>query len=140
MQKLLQYWKNKLLLNDWTIKLIEDCNVSDFILKDVCGETEWDSTNKCAVIRIVSEKEYGNRIVPFIKERILLHELLHIKFCLLWESNTDTQNLILHQIIEDMARTLYKAHKEKVVNNGKDDWANTLDTGCDYFIARAKGE
>lgn len=111
MQKLLKYWQNKLQLNDWVLKLIDDCNVNDFRLQDVSGESEWDTVNKCAVIRIISEKEYGNRIVPLIKEKVLLHELLHIKFGLLWESNNETQNLILHQIIDDMAKILYNVHK-----------------------------
>lgn len=111
MQKLLQYWKNKLKLNDWTIKLIDNCNICDFILKDVCGETEWDTTNKCAIIRIISEKEYGKRITPFIKEKVLLHELLHIKFAVLWESNSDIQNIILHQHIEELAKLLYEINR-----------------------------
>lgn len=113
MQKLLKYWKKKLQLNDWVIKVIDDCNVSEFMLKDVCGESEWDTVNKCAIIRIISEKEYGNRIMPLIKEKVLIHELLHIKFCLLWESNNDTQNLMLHQIMEDMAKTLYNVNNKK---------------------------
>lgn len=111
MQKLLKYWQDKLQLSDWVIKLVDDCNVCDFRLQDVCGETEWDTVNKCAVVRIISEKEYGDRIVPLIKEKVLLHELLHIKFALLWESNNETQNLILHQYIEDMAKALYLIHK-----------------------------
>lgn len=104
---LLKYWQNVLKLNDWKIVLIEDCPVNDFILEKTQGETEWDSVNKSAVIRIISEKEYGKRVLPFIKEKVLIHELLHIKFSLLWESNTETQNLILHQLIEDLANTLY---------------------------------
>ena len=110
MKKLLKYWQDKLQLNDWVIKVIDDCNVSDFKLQDVCGESEWDTVNKCAIIRIISEKEYGNRIMPLIKEKVLLHELLHIKFGLLWESNNETQNLLLHQYIEYMSKTLYKIH------------------------------
>lgn len=113
MKELLKYWKNKLQLNDWTIKVIDDCFRSELKSENACGECEWDSVNKCAVIRIISEKEYGNdRILPYIKEEILLHELLHIKFALLWQNNTELENFLLHQYIEDMAKILYTVHKE----------------------------
>ena len=113
MNKLLKYWQKKLNLQDWKIVMEDNCPVNDFIMKSVQGETEWDIVNKSAIIRIISESEYGKRILPFIKEKVLIHELLHIKFALLWESNTKTQNLILHQIIEDMANTLYEVRMEK---------------------------
>lgn len=112
MQKLLKYCQKKLDLMDWDIVLEDECPLCYFVLKDVQGETEWDSTNKCALIRIIRPEEYGKRILPFVKEKVLLHELLHIKFSLLWESNNETQNLILHQYIEDMAKTLYEVHKQ----------------------------
>ena len=113
MNALLTYWKQRLKLQDWTIKLIEDCNVHDFKIQDVCGETEWDIVNKCAIIRIISKKEYGDRLLRYDFERILIHEMLHIKFSLLWETNDDNQNLILHQYIEDMARILCELHKRE---------------------------
>lgn len=102
----LKYWQHRLMLDNWHIVLRDNCPLSDFILKEVQGETEWDTVNRCAVIKIISKNEYGNRIIPFDKEKVLIHELLHIKFSLLWESNSDTQNLILHQLIEDMANSL----------------------------------
>lgn len=111
MKNMLKYWQNNLLLNNWKIIVKDDCPVTDFVLKDVCGETEWDLVNRCAVIRIISKDQYGNRIIPYDKERILVHELLHIKFSLLWESNDETHNLILHNLIEDMANSLIKTRR-----------------------------
>ena len=99
---------------DWHIVLEDESPLCNFMLKDVQGETEWDTTNKCAVIRIIRPEEYGKRILPFVKEKVLLHELLHIKFGLLWESNNKIQNSVLHQYIEDMAKTLYKVHTEQI--------------------------
>lgn len=115
MKKLLKYWQNRLDLNDWIIEVEDDCFKSDLKTKDACGECEWDAVNKCAIIRIISEKEYGNRQFPYIKEEILLHELLHIKFALLWQNNTDLQNDLLHQIIEDLAKSLYLTHNSNAV-------------------------
>jgi len=112
MQKLLKYWQRKLDLMDWRIVLEDESPLCNFVLKNVQGETEWDTTNKFAVIRIIREEEYGKRILPFVKEQVLIHELLHIKFAMLWDNNTDIQNDLLHQQIESLARTLYEVHKQ----------------------------
>ena len=112
MDKLLKEWQHRLGLDDWKIVLKEDCSPNDMVLKDVVGETEFEEINKCAVIRIITEKDYGNRIIPFNFEKTLIHELLHLKFCLLGESGNDLQNRIVHQLIEDMAKALVDA-KEK---------------------------
>lgn len=111
MQKLLKYWKHKLELDDWHIVLEDESPLCNFTLKDVQGETEWDTTHKCAVIRIIRQEEYGKRILPFIKEQVLLHELLHIKFAMIWDNNTELQNDLLHQQIESLASILYKTKK-----------------------------
>ena len=112
MDKLLKEWQHRLGLDDWKIVLKEDCSPNDMVLKDVVGETEFEEVNKCAVIRIITEKDYGDRIVSFNFEKTLIHELLHLKFCLLGESGNDLQNRIVHQLIEDMAKALVDA-KEK---------------------------
>lgn len=112
MDKLLKEWQHRLGLDDWKIVLKEDCSPNDMVLKDVVGETEFEEVNKCAVIRIITEKDYGDRIIPFNFEKTLIHELLHLKFCLLGESGNDLQNRIVHQLIEDMAKALVDA-KEK---------------------------
>lgn len=108
MQKLLKYWQKELDLMDWHIVLKDNSPTTDFTLQNVAGETDWQTTNKSAIIRIIREEEYGERILPFIKEQVLIHELLHIKFAMLWDNNTDIQNDLLHQQIESLARTLYK--------------------------------
>ena len=112
MDKLLKEWQHRLGLDDWKIVLKEDCSPNDMVLKDVVGETSFEEVNKCAVIRIITEKDYGDRIISFNFEKTLIHELLHLKFCLLSESGNDLQNRIVHQLIEDMAKALVDA-KEK---------------------------
>ena len=113
MQKAMKYWQDELGLNDWIIDLRDNCPVSDFETEDAEGETSWNNVCKTAVIKLISLNEYGKRIIPYIKEQTLIHELLHIKFGVLWESNTDLQNALLHQYIEDLAKSLYEVHKEK---------------------------
>lgn len=113
MQKLLKYWKHKLELDDWHIILEDDSPICNFTLKECQGETEWEATRKSAVIRIMRKDEYGKRVLPFIKEQTLIHELLHLKFALLWDNNTELQNDLLHQQIESLATALYEIKNKK---------------------------
>lgn len=102
--ELLEKWQARLGLSEWTIDLKPESIPDDFTLQNVAGETEWTESNKCAVIRILREDCYGDRIVPFNWEKTLVHELLHLKFCLLGESGNDLQDRYVHQLIDDLAR------------------------------------
>ena len=113
MQDLLKEWQHRLGLDDWYIVLKDNCSPNDMVLKDCTGETEWQEVTKCAVIRIISKKDYGDRIIAFDKEKTLVHELLHCKFCLLGASGNDLQDRIQHQLIDDMARALVDAKRNK---------------------------
>jgi hypothetical protein len=105
-QKDLQKWQKKLNLTDWTIELKQNCPLNEFVLDKVKAETEWNFENKTAIIRMIADNEYTDTILPYHKEKVLVHELLHIKFAVLWENNSDIQNMLLHQIIEELARIL----------------------------------
>lgn len=111
MQKLLKEWQHRLGLDNWHIVLEED--VSPYCMKcgEVQGETEYDVVNSCAVIRILNEKDYGDRILPFDKEKVLVHELLHIKMWFIHEDDCDLQSKMVHQLIDDMARSLVDAKR-----------------------------
>lgn len=106
MEDLLLEWQHRLGLDNWRIALKDNCSPNDMVIKDVAGETEWEEVNKCAVIRIISQKDYGDRMLPYDKEKTLVHELLHLKFCFLGESGNDLQDRLVHQLINDMAECL----------------------------------
>ena len=111
MEKLLREWQHRLGLDNWHIVLEE--GVSPYCMKcgEVQGETEYDVVNSCAVIRILNEKDYGDRILPFDKEKVLVHELLHIKMWFIHEDDCDLQSKMVHQLIDDMARSLVDAKR-----------------------------
>lgn len=111
MKNLLKEWQHRLCLDDWHIVLSDNCSPSDMVLKEVSGETEWDEVNKCAVIRIIDKKDYGDRILPFDKEKILVHELLHIKLWLIQGSDNEVQNRYIHHLIDEMACALVNAKR-----------------------------
>ena len=108
-KELLYRWVNGLGLQDWVIELEED--KYDLKLDGCAGCTEWTESNKTAVIQLIHPDVYGERIVPYDKEKTLVHELLHLKFCLLGESGNDLQDRIVHQLIDDMAKALVNAKR-----------------------------
>lgn len=118
MNSLLQEWQHRLGLDDWFIDLRTDVSPNDMILKEVEGETEWNEVNKCAVINILNPKDYGTRIIPFDREKTLVHELLHVKFAFLQNNENELQNRLVHQMIEDMAKALIDSKRSRRKNNG----------------------
>ena len=113
-KELLLEWQQRLMLNDWVIKVYDNCPTYELTLRDVAGECEWEESAKSAVIRIITEKEYGDRIIPFDKEKILVHELLHIKFSFIENSGNELQDRFVHQLINDLAVSLVAAKRKEV--------------------------
>ena len=113
-QALLEKWQGLLELRDWTIALRVGCLPDEMRTPEVEGEADWTECRKTAVIRLLDERCYGERIVPYHPEQTLIHELLHLKFSLLGESGNDLQDRLVHQLIDDMACALYlAAHGEE---------------------------
>ena len=104
----LDVWKKDLFLDDWIIKA-KICAPDEFKEEDVCGENEFDMVNKCAVIRILDKKYYGDRIMKYCAEKILVHELLHCKYNWLSPPNTMEglyMDTLEHSLLEQMAKSL----------------------------------
>lgn len=114
-EKLLDEWQERLGLQDWVIALRYNCEFEDLETENSCGETEWLTSIKTATIRIVKEELCGGRTLDFDFEKILVHELLHIKFALIdqevntYESKVAEQ--VRHQLIDDLARALILAKR-----------------------------
>lgn len=111
--KTLKYWQKKLNLNDWRIKLNKDCKASEMLQGDYCGQCELDEVSKAAIISIISKAEYGDGMIPYDYEKTLLHELLHLKFCLLDDNGDTVQGRVLHQIIDEFSRILVELRRKE---------------------------
>lgn len=106
LHELLEYWTDVLGLQEWDITLVTDCSPNDMTLSEVAGETEWNDTLRTAVIRIIDQKDWGERVVPFNPEKTLVHELLHLKFSALDESGDPLRDKLTHRLVEDFAKAL----------------------------------
>lgn len=112
----LQEWQERLGLTDWAISLHDCMPTGEMIDEGVDGCTEFQEVNKTARIEILDPDEYGDRVVPFDYERILVHELLHLKLCLISETGGEDplQERVAHQLIDDLARALVDAKRSGV--------------------------
>jgi hypothetical protein len=106
--KLLKYYKKILGLQDWVIKLMINQKQEDVKIDDepCCGTNEWILTSKASVIRIISKKEYGDRIIAFDFEKTLVHELIHLKVAMITENTNDVEILV-----DDIARAIVMAKR-----------------------------
>lgn len=116
----LQYWQEKLFLQDWTIKLIL-ASPDDMNLQDVCGENIYQVENHCCVIKILRPEYYGDRITKYCAELILIHELLHCLYNWLERDYNSIEvayyDTLEHARLEQMAKSLFM-----VKYNLKFDW------------------
>lgn len=110
-RRLLREWQVRLGLTDWVIRLVDNCAPDDMVLEGAAGCTDWTESIKSARIEILDPTYYGERIVPFDYEKTLVHELLHLKTCLLTDTADTLQARVGHQIIDDLARALVDAKR-----------------------------
>lgn len=106
----LKYWQEKLFLSDWIIK-IKLCSPDEMDLQDVCGENNFQIENRCCVIKMMKPEYYGDRIVKYCAEAILIHELLHCKYNWVERDYNSIEvayyDTLEHSLIEQMAKSLF---------------------------------
>ena len=119
-EQLLNEWQERLGLQDWVIILKYNCKKTDMDDPEYSiGETQWETTTKCARICIIAKSEYGeNLILPYDFEKTLIHELLHIKFSLIDKDLNTYEGIVAesarHQLIDDLARAFVMAKRGEV--------------------------
>ena len=104
--KYLDYWKRVLFLDDWIIKL----SLMDTTNMKNLGENDFVLELKCSHIKLNNSSE-NDGIVKDCVEKVLVHELLHLKYNWIHYGLSDSiekffcEN-IEHQTLEEMAKSL----------------------------------
>lgn len=112
-QAIFEKWKERLDLDEWRVDVALFCHPDYMGSPDALGATLADEVTKTAVIHILDEKYSENPVRPYNFERVVVHELLHLKFCLLEDQNRSSlQYRLLHQIIDDLARAFVPEEDE----------------------------
>ena len=109
---LLAEWQERLGLTDWRIRLKPKCKPDEMEIENVAGCTAWNETVKTARIEIMDPAFYGERVVPYDWEKTLVHELLHLKTCLVSSNVPELQERVMHQMIDDLARAFIDAKRD----------------------------
>jgi len=109
LQKSLKEWKKRLFLKDWNIKAVL---VSTKENLKYWGLSTF--SNKTAYIQIFTQdKSCKNRIAKYCAEKILVHELLHLKVeykdISSIKEKEKFKSRVLHESLEDMAASLVMA-------------------------------
>lgn len=116
-EKLLNEWIDRLGLQDWAIVLRYNCNPDELRLENVNGETEYVSSIKSAVIRLLDPKYSEGGITKYDLEEIIVHELLHIKFSIIGINPKDFASAVvdetIHRLIDDLARAFVNVKRNK---------------------------
>lgn len=110
---LMKEWQKRLSLQDWRIVLYENCSPDDMHVDESSGCVQWQESTKTACIQILDPKYYGERVVPFDFEKTLVHELLHLKFCMLYSRDGSLRERLVHQMVDDFSRALVDAKRCK---------------------------
>lgn len=112
MDELLKEWQERLFLTEWRIDLRPKCKPDEMTASDCWGCNEWNEVNKTARIDISDPDCLSEKIIPFDFEKTLVHELLHLKFCLLSDNSDDNmESRYVHQLIDEMARAFVHAKR-----------------------------
>ena len=117
-ESLLNEWVKRLGLEKWLINLEVNVDVKE--MENADGITYYEDTIRSAKIRIGSEGDRENieRRIKYDFERILVHELLHIKFGVLdigtpMTYEAKVTDSVMHQLVEDLAQALVMAKRNE---------------------------
>lgn len=106
---ILKEWKDLLFLNNWLIKaeLVPVCYNDNG--ETVAGRNQYIVEQMTSKIQISTEQRTEDLMLTYCEEKVLVHELLHIKYN--WVVVQDTYegrytDELEHQLLEQMARTL----------------------------------
>jgi hypothetical protein len=120
--ELAKFWEDKLRLSNWDIKYIFDCHRKDFVVGGRTGECATNYMLHSAIIKIADETElFDDEREGFDFEQVLVHELLHLNFDLLYGNRAkrdecfdgNLSDEITHYVINTVACALVKTRRQE---------------------------
>ena len=106
-------WQKRLSMQDWRVFMKENCKPSEMSVDESSGCISWQESSKTAYMQIIDPEYYGERVIPFDFEKTLVHELLHLKFCLFYDEDGEVRERLVHQVIDEISRALVDAKRCK---------------------------
>lgn len=107
LDELLEYWMQKLNMNDWEI--YAHLNPKHEMDQDL-GRVSYLKSAKKAVVGILNFHEYKDKNYKWDQEKTLVHELMHVHLGILDTYDDNDENTIsgtvFHQLVESTAKIL----------------------------------
>lgn len=108
---LLVEWQTRLGLHDWRIKFYPNCKPDEMSLEEAAGVSTYQEVNKTATIEIMDPKYSDDSVEAMDWEQVLVHELLHLKLCLIADKTDAMTERVGHILIDDLARAFVDAKR-----------------------------
>ena len=110
---LLQKWVSILKLSDWDIRFKWRCDPKRMAIPDSAGCTSYNDVCRQAVIEIADFNLYQPDMKGFEPdyERVLVHELMHLKMSILDTGESEIQNKAVHILVDSLALALVNADR-----------------------------
>ena len=110
---LLLKWVSILKLGDWDIRFKWKCDPMRMAIQNSAGCTSYNDICRQAVIEIADLSQYQPDMQGFDLdyERILVHELMHLKMSILDTVESEIQNKAVHILVDSLAQALVKANR-----------------------------
>lgn len=114
-EELLVEWQKRLGLTDWEIDFEPSCTEEELDLDDCDACSTYLEVRKVAKVQMINPELRKDPAFHFDYEVALVHELLHLKLCMLeaTEDWTDLQMRLLHSVLNDLAKALVDAKRSK---------------------------
>lgn len=109
---LLAYWVHMLHLEEWDICFRHKVDPKRMALSESSGCASYNEVCRQAVIEIADFDLY-EKDMPFEVdfEQVLVHELLHLKFAILYDTGNEMQDRNAHILIDQLARALVRVKR-----------------------------
>lgn len=119
--RLFEKWRKILHLEAWDIKFQWCVRGRDMPLTDSLGCASYTYESRQAIIRMLDQVDFENKLFEYDYERTLVHEMLHLKFAGLDDSGDTLRDKLTHQLIDDLARAFVSAQRQNRVDTADCD-------------------
>lgn len=109
LKKLTDYWIGILGLQEWEI--VSRIKRKTDMLLDCVGDVSYQFIHKKAIVSVIDPMDWNNNLFKQDMEETLVHELLHLKFSIMDDTEEESDNhigVLSHQLLCDMARSFMK--------------------------------
>lgn len=109
LQRVGKIWKKRLGLQRWRISI---GIVRRWELEGNIAKTSYSMERNDASIKLSDPIDYIEYPIPYDMEQTLIHELLHLKFCAIYDPQSEHERRDWESLVEDLSWCLIEAWRQ----------------------------